>query len=341
MQELLSMADDESRALWDTLSLAYTDSQGHPKLLEEIAELYKFVSKESIVEIVPEEGIFIAMNTLLEPGDHIITTFPGYQSLFEIAASIGCTISKWMPNLEHDNAFSVQELKGLVHENTKLLVINFPHNPTGALITQTEFNEIVSFAAEKGIRIFSDEMYRFTELDPADRLSSICEMNQKSISLFGLSKSFSLPGLRVGWLASQDQQLIENIKKFKDYTTICGSAPSEILAIIALRSRERILTRTHTIIFNNLTILEDFFRQYTSVFSWVKPKGGTICFPKLLLDMTIDDFCDSLLKKKGVMLLPSSVLGYPSNHFRVGFGRKNMPDVLEKLEDFIIKMGYT
>ena len=340
LKELIEMSDEETYSLWQNLSLGYTESQGHPLLLKEIAVLYKDISPDSIVEIVPEEGIFITMNVLLEPEDHIITTFPGYQSLFEIAASIGCQVSRWIPDLEHGYKFSLQDLKHLIHENTKLIVINFPHNPTGALLSRAELEELIEVANNKGIQIFSDEMYRFTEQNQTDRLPSVCELYPKGISLFGLSKSFSLPGLRVGWLLSSDNSVIEKIKTFKDYTTICASAPSEILAIIALRSKETILERNRAIISNNLEILDGFFKEYKSIFSWHRPIGGTVCFPKLLLDVSIDHFCELLMEKKGVMLLPSSVVGFQSNHFRIGFGRKNMSVALERLVDFLAEMGY-
>jgi aspartate/methionine/tyrosine aminotransferase len=341
MKELLAMADQETRSLWDNLTLGYTESQGHSLLLKEIANLYDGIRPESIVEIVPEEGIFIAMNVLLAPGDHVITTFPGYQSLFEIAISIGCQVDKWLPDLEDTNKFSLDVLKRLIRKNTKLIVINFPHNPTGALLNHAELKELIEIAKSKGIRIFSDEMYRYSEQNQTDQLPAACEIFSKGISLSGLSKSFSLPGLRVGWLVSSDPVIINKIKYFKDYTTICGAAPSEILAIIALRAKDTILARNQSIISRNLKILSDFFEKYDSIFSWHRPAAGTICFPKLLLDISIDEFCKLLMEKKGVMLLPASVIGFPGNYFRVGFGRKNMPEVLEKVTDFLAEMKFS
>ena len=340
LKELLNMADAETHALWENLSLGYTESQGHPLLLQEIAKLYDGITPQHIVEIVPEEGIFIAMNVLLEPEDHVITTFPGYQSLFEIAVSIGCQVSKWQPDFARGLRFSVNELKRLVRENTKLIVINFPHNPTGALLNRTELQEIVTWAKEKNIRIFSDEMYRFTELTTTDLLPSVCELSPTGISLFGLSKSFSLPGLRVGWLVSRDLNIIESIMSYKDYTTICGSAPSKVLAIIALRAKKAILARNRAIITHNIKSLDKFFEDHSAIFTWHKPRGGTVGFPELLLDIPIDQFCKQLLEQKGVMLLPASVIGCQRNHFRVGFGRRDLPKVLGKLSEFLNEKGY-
>ena len=341
MKELLQMADQESRLLWENLTLGYTESQGHSLLLREIAKQFDGISSKSIVEIIPEEGIFIAMNVLLEAGDHVITTFPGYQSLFEIAISIGCQVDKWLPELEDENKFSLDGLKALIRNNTRLIVINFPHNPTGALLDHAEMEELIEIAKNKGIHIFSDEMYRYTEQNQADRLPAVCEIYSKGISLSGLSKSFSLPGLRVGWLASSDEVIIDKIKIFKDYTTICGSAPSEILALIALRAKDTILARNQSIISRNLKILSDFFEENKSTFSWHRPIAGTTCFPKLLLDISIDKFSKLLMEKKGVMILPASVIGFPSNNFRIGFGRENMPDVLEKVTNFLAEMRFS
>lgn len=340
LNEVLAMADEETKALWHNLCLGYTDSQGHPLLLKEIANLYEGITHDSVVEVIPEEGIFISMNVLLDPDDHVITTFPGYQSLYEIAVSIGCHISRWMPNPHKSNAFSVQDLKRLIRKNTKLIVINFPHNPTGALPKRSELEAIIQLADNSGICVFSDEMYRFSEQNQNDRLPSICELYPKGISLSGLSKSFSLPGLRVGWLVSTNISLLEKIKTFKDYTSICGSSPSEILAIIALRAKNAIINRNQAIIKRNLEIIDLFFEKHTNIFSWQRPIAGTICFPTLLLDVPVEKFCDMLMEKKGVMMLPASVIGYPGNNFRLGFGRKNMPEALEKLEDFLNEMGF-
>ena len=335
LEDLLALADEESLALWQGLSLGYTESQGHPLLLAEIAALYDGLQKESIVEIVPEEGIFIAMNVLLSEGDHVIATYPGYQSLTEIASGIGCEISRWQPALDGDMRFSIDSLAALIRKNTRLIVINFPHNPTGALLTRSELEQVIGLAEANGIHVFSDEMYRHSELDPDDRLPSVCEIYAKGVTLGGLSKSFALPGLRVGWLASQDAVILEAAKSFKDYTTICASAPSEILALMALRARTRILHRVVSVIFKNLTRLDTFFTDHAGTFRWHKPKAGTVAFPELISGEDVSVFCDALLKAKGVLLVPAPIFGLDTNHFRIGYGRINMPEALRKLSEFL------
>jgi len=335
MSEILAMADNNSRSLWDNLTLAYTESQGHPLLREEITKLYTNISAEDILVMAPEEGIFVAMNVLLKKGAHVITTFPGYQSLYEVAISQECEVSNWLPN---DNGqFDIQKLFKLVKKETKLIVFNFPHNPTGATITASELYQIIDFAKKHGIFIFSDEMYRFLEYDSNDRLPSVSDIYDDSISLFGMSKTFSLPGLRIGWLTTRNKKIFGQLTYFKDYTTICSSAPSEILAIIALQNKEKIIARNLEIISTNLSLIDEFTWKHSSIFKWKKPKAGTIAFPELKLNTSIDEFCKKLIDEKGVMLLPSSVYQYDKECVRIGFGRKNMPLALQLFDDFLTK----
>jgi aspartate/methionine/tyrosine aminotransferase len=333
MNDLLAMADEESIKLWNNLTLAYTESQGHLLLRNEIAKIYQNINDDEVMVIVPEEGIFIAMNALLQPGDHVVTTFPGYQSLYEVANSLGCKVSKWVPN--ESGQFDIQHLFGQVKSNTKLIVFNFPHNPTGATISEKDLNEIVNLAREKNIFIFSDEMYRFLEYDSTNRLPSVSDIYENAVSLFGMSKTFSLPGLRIGWLTTKNSEIFKQIAHFKDYTTICSSAPSEILAIIGLQNKKQIVARNLEIISKNLSIIDDFSKRHSTIFKWVKPIAGTIAFPELIINSTIEEFCKKLVDEKGVMLLPSSVYNYDRNCVRFGFGRKNMPEALAKLDEFL------
>ena len=336
LQELLALADRDSLSLWNNLSLGYTESQGHPLLLSEVAGLYENISPGQVLQVIPEEGIFIAMNTLLQPGDHLVSTFPGYQSLYEIARALNCKVSCWQPRaLQNCWHFDVEELAGLFRPNTRMLVVNFPHNPTGALPNRDEFQAIVDLAAHHNLHLFSDEMYRQLEYDPADRLPAACDLYEKAISLSGLSKSYALAGLRVGWLAVGNPDLIAPLIELKDYTTICGSAPSEILAIVALRARDAILQRSFNIVTANLACLEVFFEQYAGTFCWRRPQAGSVGFTELLTAQPIMEFCQQLVEQQGVMLLPSDVYGYDSNCFRIGFGRANMPEALARLQVFL------
>lgn len=333
LNELLDLADEKSRKEWDVLKLGYTESKGDPAFRNEISKLYSYISPDDVLVLVPEEGIFIAMNTLLEKGDHVVTTFPGYQSLYQVAEDIGCHISKWEP--DHHLKFRVQDLKALVTDSTKLIVINFPHNPTGSLISEKDLHEVVNLAREKGITIFSDEMYRFMEYDEKDRLPSVSDLYENGISLFGLSKTFGLPGLRIGWLTTRNKNFMQDLITFKDYTTICNNAPGEKLGTIALQNKDKLIRRSLNIIQSNLALLESFSQHHKEWFLWKTPKAGSIAFPELKIKSSVMDFCQDLVKEKGIMLLPHDVYDFSRNHVRVGFGRKNLPDVLKVFESYL------
>ena len=337
LNELLELADEKSKEEWKTLKLGYTESKGDPNLRIEISNLYDSISADEILVLVPEEGIFISMNVLLDKEDHVITTFPGYQSLYQVAKDIGCQISKWEP--DNNLKFQIEDLKSLITEKTKLIVINFPHNPTGEMISNRELTEIIDLAREKNIYIFSDEMYRFMEYSPEDRLPSASDLYENAVSLFGLSKTFGLPGLRIGWLTTRNKKLMEQLITFKDYTTICNNAPGEKLGIIALRNKGKIIERSLSIINTNLKLIEEFSDRNKAWFIWKKPKAGSIAFPEIRIKGALMDFCQDLISKKGLMLLPHEVYDFSKKHARIGFGRKNLPQVLQVFEEYTKEIG--
>lgn len=335
MKSLIESADITLQEEWKSLRLGYTESAGSPALRREIASLYEDIEPDDVLVTVPEEGIFLAMHAMLNKSDHIICPLPQYQSLLTVAESIGCTVTTWQPDEEKDWYFDPQHLRDAIQPNTKLIVLNFPHNPTGALPSKQDFQEMMDIAKEHGIRIFSDEMYRFLELDTQDRLPSASEIDPRAVSLFGMSKTFGLAGLRIGWLVSKDRELMQRIQSLKDYTTICSSAPSELLAFIGLKQRDAIISRHIERIRTNLTHLDRFFTEFSSVASWVRPKAGTLCFPKLLLPEPASQFCKRVTQEAGIMLLPSTVYEYGEQHIRIGFGRENFPSVLGKFEQYL------
>lgn len=333
--DLLKMADSEIKNLWDSLTLGYTENLGHPLLREEIAKLYQGITANNCLVIVPEEGIYIALNSILQKGDHIICSFPGYQSLYEIAEGIGCEVTKWEPEEADGWRFNPNFLEKNIRPNTKLVIINFPHNPTGYLPNKEDYQRIIELARKNNLYLFSDEMYRFLEYDQKDRLPSACEVYDKAISLFGMSKTFGMAGARIGWVITKDQNLYAKMATFKDYTTICSSAPSELLSIIALRAKTKIISKHLTRIQRNIELLDNFFEEYKNEFEWVRPKAGTICFPRLKGDMTTLDFCQKIVKEANIMLLPSMVYDYGDRHFRLGFGRENFPEALGKFREYL------
>jgi len=336
LSELLQLADTDSLKLWEELRLGYTESQGHPDLRAQVARLYPRLSSDGVMIAVPEEAIFIAMHTLLSPGDQVIAVFPAYQSLYEIARAIGCEVTPWRFELgAHGWWLDFDYLESKITGQTRLIVLNFPHNPTGYLPAHSELELIIELARKRGIYIFSDEMYRLLEYEPDMRLPPVASIYERGISLSGLSKAFALPGLRLGWLATQDRALIDRWLAFKDYTTICHSAPSEVLGLMALRAKEAIIHRNLGIIQENLKHAERFFDEHQDLFTWIRPTAGSVAFPKWAGSTPVESFCQNMLDQAGVMIVPGSIFDFPGNHFRIGLGRKNLPDVVERIGDYL------
>ncbi len=230
--------------------------------------------------IVPEEGIYIALNSILRAGDHVICTFPGYQSLYEVARGLGCQVTRWEPQEQNGWRFDPDFLEKNIRPNTRLVIVNFPHNPTGSYPSMQDYQKIVDLARKNDLYLFSDEMYRFLEYDPALKLPSACEVYEKAVSLFGMSKTFGMAGARVGWLVTKDAGLYQKMAAFKDYTTICGSAPSEILSIIALRSKEVIIGRHLARIKRNLALLDRLLCGIWRQVCLGQAASGHDCFSK-------------------------------------------------------------
>jgi aspartate/methionine/tyrosine aminotransferase len=335
VQELLSL---EEGAIDEFLSLKlrYTESQGDPELREQISSLYNSMEKKNVVVFTgAEEGIFIFINTLLNKGDHVIIQFPAYQSLYEVCNANDIEVSLWEMRENEDWSLDFDQLKHNIRNNTKAIIINSPHNPTGYLISQEEQIKILEICKKNNLTLFSDEVYRFSEFHEEKRLESVCDIYYNGLSLGVLSKPFGLPGLRIGWISTKNLEFLEKIKSFKDYTTICNSAPSEFLAKIAIKHQKSIVGRNMELIRNNLELLASFLTKYSNLFEWVQPRAGNIGFIQIKFSDNVEAFIDDLIKKKGVLLLPSTVYDYGTRHFRIGFGRKDFNKAIRLLEEYV------
>ena len=334
VDELLCLepnAQHDLSALW----LGYTESLGNPELRTQIAALYNHVADHDIlVHAGAEEAIFNFMHVTLNAGDHIIVHAPYYQSLGEVARSRGAVVTEWRGNPQRAWELDLQWLEDVVTEKTKVVVVNFPHNPTGFLPSTTFLSDLSTLSEKYGFLVFSDEVYRGLEYDPARRLPAFADVNERGVSLGVMSKTYGLAGLRIGWIATRNSSLFQALAAFKDYTTICNSAPSEFLATLALRHRDTIVKRNVGIIRENLHLLEAFFHRHSYIFQWSAPNAGPIAFPHYSGE-SVERFCQQLVQQAGVLLLPGTLYGEDFDYVRIGFGRKNMPECLERLERFL------
>ncbi len=342
VNELLALASAEDRARWDGLTLGYIETFGTPALRAAIAATYDSISNEDVLAFAgAEEGIFAAMQVLLQPDDHAIVVTPNYQSAETLPGAI-CDVSGIALDPENDWHLDLDRVRAALRPNTRLISINFPHNPTGKIIPRDDLATLVDIARERGIYLFSDEVYRLIERNETMRLPQVADVYEKGLSLNVLSKSYGLPGLRIGWIATRDREVLSRMERVKHYLSICNSAPSEALAVIALNARDTILERNRGIVADNLSTLNEFFGEFPDVFEWRIPDGGCIGYPRYLGADGVETFCDRLVDETGVLLLPASVYqsAYgpsPDDRFRIGYGRRNMHEALDALRGYLTR----
>ncbi len=350
-QYMLSSSDAQSRKLselfeWepgakdklDNLWLGYTEAPGAPYLRETISTLYQNASADDVlVAAAAEEAIFIAYHALVSSDDHVIVETPCYESALELARSTGAEVSEWKRYFEDGWVNDFSQLTKLVRPNTRFIYINTPSNPTGTLMDKAVFAKLMSFAEEQGIIVFCDEVYRELEHDAAARLPAATDLYSNAISLGSMSKSYGLPGLRLGWFVCRNPELITKLMNFKLYTSICNSAPSEFISDLALRHRDKLIERNLKIVHHNLPLMKDFVKRHSDIFSWIEPQASPIGFPKVNIAEEITQWCEKVVEKTGVLILPGSVYDQPQ-HVRMSYGRSNMPEALERLEAYVSEL---
>jgi len=330
MSDLLALADDGDRAAWESATLGYTETYGAPALRAAIAATYEGLSAADILCFAgAEEGLYCAMLALLGPGDHAIVTVPNYQSMETLPVTIAGAVTGVPLRPENNWRLDIADVRAALRPNTRLICINFPNNPTGAIADQATFRALVALCAERGIHLFSDEVYRGLERDPSLRLPQAAECFERGISLNVMSKAYGLPGLRIGWIACRDHALLERMEKMKHYLSICNSRPSEVLATIALKARATILDRNRALVAANLEKLGAFFAEFPDLYEWRAPDGGCVGFARYRGADGVETHCRRLVEESGVLLLPSSLfvsdlLPVATDRFRVGFGRKDI-----------------
>lgn len=336
-RELLDLADEDSAARWAGLTLGYTESAGHPELRAAIASRYTAISPDEVLVCGggAAEALFLVSNALLDPGAHAIVVTPAFEPLYKVAAAAGAEVTGVPLDPAAGWGLDPGDIARAITPGTRMIGINFPHNPTGVLLEAGRYRELADMAAERGITLVSDEVYRFMEFEPARRLPAAADVDDRAVSIGVMSKAYGMPGLRIGWIATRDRDLLRRLSMLKDYTTVCASAPSEILALIALRNAERVVARCMSIVLENLPLVDAFFTEWSGLFEWVRPQGGPVAFPRLCASMPVDRFVTELVEQEGVLLLPGGIFDDPGNRFRIGLGRRGLPTALERLDAFV------
>lgn len=326
--ELLALAKMSPERLLE-LSLGYTESQGHPELREAIAYRYSLTADKVLVLGSPIEGLFL-LSRLFE-GETIVLT-PAYDALKNLPTR--CLPWRLLPT---DTGWSLdfEALDQLVTPETQLLVVNFPHNPTGYVPTPEEWDRLVEWAAARDLWLFSDEMYDGLLRPEVEPLPSAVGMYRRAVVLGGLSKSHGLPGLRCGWIASPDSDVIQRLLALKMYTSICPPAPVEFLAKVALSVEAHLVIRSNRLVEDNLTLADAFFSRHADRFCWRRPRGASVALVELLTEEDAESWCRRLADEHGVVLLPGNFLGAGNRFVRFGFGRESFGEALAALEKAI------
>lgn len=338
--ELLDMAPDSNLSGLKQQWLGYTETFGNLELREEIAKTYDTATPPNILCFAgAEEGLYIAMRTLLCKDDHAIVIVPNYQAAETLPLEI-CAVTGVPLDPEDNWSLDIERVKRAIRPNTKLISINFPNNPTGAVLERGRFDDLIDLCSKRGIYLFSDEVYRLVERNASIRLPQVADVYERGVSLNVMSKAYGLPGLRIGWIMTKDNDVLQKMERYKHYLSICNSAPSEYLSILALKVREQILERNRQLVNSNAEKLNQFFSEFPEYFEWKRPDGGCVGYPRYKGPEGADQFCETLVDKTGILLLPPSIyhselLEPPKDRFRIGFGRKNIDKGLEVFHRYL------
>ena len=348
MTELLSFADPDTLVKWNELHLGYTECKGLPELRRECSVEYPGLNEDNLLFFSgAEEAIYCVFKTILNSCDHVIVITPCYQSLHSIPEAL-CDVTVVDLNLDSSWELDVQAVYRSIKPGvTKMVIMNFPHNPTGSIITIEQQQQLVTMAKEYDLWLFCDEVYKGIERDHTLSLPPIACVYEKGISLGALSKVYGLAGLRVGWMACSNLGVINAVSENKHYLSICNSAPSELLALIAVKARDKIINRNRSILQRNEELLESFLQRHSKMFIWNSPKGGCCGFMRLRLPDCVDlaDVAERLANNFGVLILPGEQfpVGDPQKDlikkfFRIGLGRDTFPAALAAFEEALPKV---
>lgn len=329
--ELLNMLPESDRADAEetllNLRLIYSEARGTRLLRSAIADTYEAVGPDDILVTTGAiEANFLLFSTLLQPGDHVVAIYPAYQQLYSTAEGLGCDVSRWEVRESEESGFyfDLADLHDLVRPDTRLIVINSPHNPTGAILSEEDLQTVYDLAESNGALVLSDEAYRWLELPGSNALPPpMRDRGPAGISVGTMSKPFGLPGLRIGWIAAS-QEIVQQCWHTRDYTTLSPGALNDYLATIAFACRAAIVARTQSIVAANLDVADAWFDKHKELVGWNRPRAGLLALIEYRAGHPSMNVADRLAAEFSVMLAPGSVFGY-EGRLRMGIGQR--PDL--------------
>jgi aspartate/methionine/tyrosine aminotransferase len=330
LDALWEVAPEETRRWYESLTLGYTESPGH-SLLRELAAQASGLPSGSAVQVFAgaTEAVFVLLNAILSPKDHVVVIGPTYQLLIDVPRAIGAEVTEIRLRREDDWRLDVDEVKRALQSNTRLIVANFPHNPTGALPEAPVFEELLGLVEGTETFLLSDEIYRGIELDPQRRLPPAAALTPNAISVTGVSKVLGMAGVRIGWTVTQNAAVTTRLLDYRYWTTLATSAPSEVLAIAGLQAAPALMDRANSLVRANAAVLASFVES-TPGWDWVPPAGGTCAYPWLTATEA-HAFSEWLVDRHGVLLAPDVMFMHAGQHLRFGMGRALFPEGIATL----------
>ncbi len=338
MNELFELTGEDKTEFLNRLCarrLSYGDIEGLPEFRKGVCGLYKTLTIENIV---PTHGASGANHhvfySLISPGDRVVSIMPTYQQLYSIPESYGADVQILHLSKENNYLPDLEKLRRLVTPETKMICINNPNNPTGALMSEQLLREIVEIARSADAWILCDEVYRHLSQED-DWCPSIVDLYEKGISVSSMSKVFSLAGLRLGWIATHDMSVVKSCLSHRDYNLVSCGVFDEMLAAAALKHSDKLLERSRKIVRENLQILDNWVSSEPHV-SYVKPKAGTTALVYYDLDIPSYEFCEEMYKKTGAFVTPGDCFEVPHS-MRIGYayGKQDLIDGLKAISEYI------
>jgi aspartate/methionine/tyrosine aminotransferase len=342
LEELLELSGDADgvlRRLRETW-LGYGDIVGSPRLRAAIASLYgERITPDDVLTANGAIGAnFLALYALVEPGTTVVSVQPTYQQLYSVPESLGADVHVVRLRQDHGYLPDVEEIRTAADDRTTLIVLNNPNNPTGALAGEPLLHEIVEVAREHDAWLFCDEVYRRLEHEPGTTAPSVADLYEKGVSSGSMSKSYSLAGLRTGWVAGPPE-IVRRCLDVRDYTTISAGVLDDALAAVALEHIDAVLERSLDIVRGNLALVDDWIAREPRL-HYIRPRAGTIALVHYDLDVPSADFCQGLFDFNGAFVMPGIAFG-EDHAFRLGYAsaREVLEGGLEAVSDYLRTFG--
>lgn len=304
-----------------SLPLGYSEARGTEALRAALAATYENTTAENILITTGAiEANYLLFNVLLQPGDEVVTIDPAYQQVQSVPKAIGADVKYWRIRSDDGFRFDLEDFERVVSPRTRLVSINTPHNPTGAILDDAELQHVYEVAASVGAMVLSDEAYRWLDIPGGDPMPSpMRNRGDLGISVGTVSKPFGIPGLRIGWIVAPEP-VIQRCWAMRDYITLSPGKLNDRLALLAVEHRDAIRDRTHRIVAANLDTADRWFAENADLASWVRPRAGLLALMRYHLDIPSSELADLLARDYGVMLAPGSAFGF-EHHLRIGVGQ--------------------